>query len=258
MGHSSMDPAFHELRPWNEGRLIGAKRALKQQQVWAIRFWLDQHRRLRDRALFDFAIDSKLRGCDVVKVRIGDIVSGGRVRDRAVVVQQKTKRPVQFELMDTARKTMRAWLERRRGTLNDFVFPSRNDYMAHMSTRQYARLVHEWVVGIGLPAQDYGTHSLRRTKASIIYKATGNRAPFRFYLVMPKSIARCVIWALTWKTLWNWPNALKSEQPNCGRSAVSFSFPRPDAFSSRGLDQGASGGTGWPGFTRMQKYDADS
>jgi site-specific recombinase XerC len=158
-----MDPAFHELRPWNEGRLFGAKRALKQQQVWAIRFWLDQHRRLRDRALFDLAIDSKLRGCDVV-----------RVRNRAVVVQQKTKRPVQFELMDTARKTMRAWLERRGGTLNDFIFPSRNDYMAHMSTRQYARLVHEWVVGIGLPAQDYGTHSLRRTKASIIYKATGN------------------------------------------------------------------------------------
>lgn len=102
------------------------------------------------------------------------MVSGGRVRDRAVVVQQETKRPVQFELMDTARKTMRAWLERRGGTLNDFVFPSRNDYMAHMSTRQYARPVHEWVVGIGLPPQDYGTHSLRRTKASIIYKATGN------------------------------------------------------------------------------------
>ena len=154
--------------------MIGAKRALKQQQVWAIRFWLDQHRRLRDRALFDLAIDSKLRGCDVVRVRIGDVVSGGRVRDRAVIVQQKTKRPVQFELMETARKTLRAWLERRGGTLNDFVFPSRNDYMAHMSTRQYARLVHEWVVGIGLAPQEYGTHSLRRTKASIIYKATGN------------------------------------------------------------------------------------
>jgi len=104
-------PAFHELRPWNEGRVIGAKRALKPQQVWAIRFWLDQHRRLRDRALFDFAIDSKLRGCDVVKVRIG----GGRIRDRAVVVQQKTKRPVQFELVDPARKTLLAWLERRGG-----------------------------------------------------------------------------------------------------------------------------------------------
>jgi site-specific recombinase XerC len=174
MGNSPLDPAFEERRPWNEGRLLGAKRALKQQQVWAIRFWFDQHRRLRDRALFDFAIDSKLRGCDVVRVRIGDVVAGGRVRDRAIIVQQKTKRPVQFELMDTARKTMRAWLERRRGTLDDYVFPSRNDYMGHMSTRQYARLVHEWVAGIGLQPQEYGTHSLRRTKASIIYKATGN------------------------------------------------------------------------------------
>lgn len=174
MGHSPLDPAFAERRPWNEGHLRGAKRALKQQQVWAIRFWLDQHRRLRDRALFDFALDSKLRGCDVVKVRIGDLVSGGRVRDRAVIVQQKTSRPVQFELMDTARKTMQAWLERRGGTLGDYVFPSRNDYMGHMSTRQYARLVHEWVAGIGLQAHDYGIHSLRRTKASIIYQATGN------------------------------------------------------------------------------------
>ena len=129
---------------------------------------------MRDRALFDFAIDSKLRGCDVVKVRISDLVSGGRVRDRAIIVQQKTKRPVQFELMDTARKIMRAWLERRGGTLNDYIVPSRNDYMAHMSTRQYARLVHEWVAGVGLEPQEYGTHSLRRTKASIIYKATGN------------------------------------------------------------------------------------
>lgn len=99
MGHSSFDPAFHDVRPWNEGRLLGAKRTLKPPQVWAIRFWLDQRRRLRDRALFDLAIDSKLRGCDVVEVRIGDIVSGGRIRDRAIVVQQKTKRPVQFELV---------------------------------------------------------------------------------------------------------------------------------------------------------------
>jgi integrase len=182
MGHSSLDPAFEERRPWNEGRLLGAKRALKQQQVWAIRFWLDQHRRLRDRALFDFAIDSKLRGCDVVKVRIADVVSGGRVRDRAIVVQQKTKRPVQFELMEAARKTMRAWLERRGGALNDYVFPSRNDYMDHMSTRQYARLVHEWSEGIGLQPQEYGTHSLRRTKASIIYKATGNRRAVQILL----------------------------------------------------------------------------
>ena len=98
MGHSTIYPAFQEIRPWNEGWVVGAKRALKPQQVWAIRFWLDQHRRLRDRALFDFAIDSKLCGCDLVKVPIGDIAAGGRIRDRAVVVQQKTRRPVQFEL----------------------------------------------------------------------------------------------------------------------------------------------------------------
>ena len=88
MGHSPLHPAFQEHRPWNEARLLGAKRALKQQQVWAIRFWLDQHRRLQDAALFDLAIDGKLRGCDVVKVKIGDIVSGGRVRGRALVAQQ--------------------------------------------------------------------------------------------------------------------------------------------------------------------------
>ena len=174
MGHSSLDPAFHELRPWNEGRLLGAKRALKPQQVWAIRFWLDHHRRLRDRPLFDLAIDSELRGCDVVKVRIGDIVAGGHIRDRAIVIQQKTKRPVQFEIVEPARKMPLAWLERRGGTLNDYVFPGRNNYMDHMSTRQYARLLREWVTGIGLQAEEYGRHSLRRTKASVIYKATGN------------------------------------------------------------------------------------
>ena len=108
MGHSEYDPAAKERRPWNAGRKLGAKRALKPQQVWAIRFWLDHERRLRDRALFGLAIDSKLRGCDVVKVRIGDIVSGGRIRTRAIVVQQKTGRPVQFELLEAAGRA--SWL----------------------------------------------------------------------------------------------------------------------------------------------------
>jgi len=174
MGHSEYDPAAHERRAWNAGRTVGAKRALKPQQVWAIRFWLEREGRLRDRALFDLAIDSKLRGCDVVKVQIGDLVSGGRVRTRVTVVQQKTGRPVQFELLETARTSILAWLEHRGGTLDEYVFPSRNDHAAHLSTRQYARLVDEWVTGIGLRREDYGTHSLRRTKASIIYKATGN------------------------------------------------------------------------------------
>jgi integrase len=174
MGTSEHDPIATDRRAWNSGRKVGAKRALKPRQVWAIRFFLDQHRRMRDRALFDLAIDSKLRGCDVVKVRIGDLVLGGQIRSRAIVIQAKTGRPVQFELMSDARASLLAWLERRGGTLADYVFPSRVDHADHLSTRQYARLVDEWVVGIGLRREEYGTHSLRRTKASIIYKATGN------------------------------------------------------------------------------------
>jgi integrase len=134
----------------------------------------DHERRLRDRAMFDLAIDSKLRGCDLVKVKTGDLVSGGRVRSRAMVVQRKTGRPVQFELLEPARGDTLAWLARRGGMLGDFAFPSRIDHSKHLSTRQYARPVNEWVTGIGLRSEDYGTHSLRRTKASIIYKRTGN------------------------------------------------------------------------------------
>ena len=174
MGLSQYDPAVQERRAWNAGRKVGAKRALKPRQIWAIRFFLDREGRLRDRALFDLAIDSKLRGCDLVKIKIGSLVVGPEIRTRAIVVQQKTGRPVQFELMADARASLLAWLERRGGTIDDYAFPSRIDRSAHMSTRQYARLVDEWVGAIGLRSEDYGTHSLRRTKASIIYKATGN------------------------------------------------------------------------------------
>jgi integrase len=124
--------------------------------------------------MFDLAIDSKLRGCDIVRIRVGDLVAGGRIRPRAIVIQQKTGRPVQFELLEPARASILAWLECRGGSLDAFAFPSRTDHAAHISTRQYARLVDEWVTGIGLRREDYGTHSLRRTKASIIYKRTGN------------------------------------------------------------------------------------
>lgn len=174
MGTSQYDPRPPDRRAWNSRWKVGAKRALKPKQVWQIRFFLDQNRRIRDRALFDLAIDSKLRGCDVVKVRIGDLVAGGQIRRRAIVVQSKTGKPVQFELMSDARASLLEWLERRGGTLADFAFPSRLDYKNHLSARQYARLVQEWVMSIGLRREEYGTHSLRRTKASIIYKATGN------------------------------------------------------------------------------------
>lgn len=129
---------------------------------------------MRDRALFDLAIDSKLRGCDLVKIRIGTLVTGPEIRTRAMVVQQKTRRPVHFEITSDARANLLAWLKRRGGSVDDYAFPSRIENSGHLSTRQYARLVDEWVTAIGLRREDYGTHSLRRTKAAIIYKATGN------------------------------------------------------------------------------------
>ena len=174
MGYSQYDPSMQERVPWNAGKTVGTKRPLTQKQIWAIRFFLDREGRLRDRALFDLAIDSKLRGCDLVKIRIADLVSGDAVRTRAMVIQQKTGRPVQFELTNDVRASLFVWLERRGGSLDQHAFPSRIDRTHHMSTRQYARLVDEWVTAIGLRRAEYGTHSLRRTKASMIYKATGN------------------------------------------------------------------------------------
>jgi integrase len=150
------------------------KRPFTQKQIWAIRFVLNRERRTRDRALFDLAIDSKLRGCDPVKIRIRDVVAGPEIRTRATVVQQKTGRPVQFEITSDVRASLLAWLERRGGSVEDYAFPSRVDHSRHMSTRQYARLVDEWVNAVGLRPEEYGTHSLRRTKAAMIYWATGN------------------------------------------------------------------------------------
>lgn len=174
MGISKFDPAARNRAPWNFGVKVGPKRPFTQKQIWAIRFFLDREQRLRDRALFDLAIDSKLRGCDLVQLQIGDLVSGPNIRKRAAITQQKTGRPVQFEIASDARASLFAWLERLGGSVDNYVFPSRVDHTRHLSTRQYARLVDEWVEAIGLRMEEYGTHSLRRTKASIIYKATGN------------------------------------------------------------------------------------
>jgi len=174
MGHSRFDDSGRVRTPWNAGKKVGTKRPLTQKQIWAIRFFLDRDRRIRDRALFDLAIDSKLRGCDLVQIRIRDVVAGPEIRTRAIVVQQKTGRPVQFEITSDVRASLLVWIERRGGTVDDYVFPSRVDHSHAMSTRQYARLVDEWVTAIGLRPEEYGTHSLRRTKALMIYKATGN------------------------------------------------------------------------------------
>ncbi|MCI0755501.1 tyrosine-type recombinase/integrase [Teichococcus vastitatis] len=167
-------PHTRPVMPWNKGRFISPKPPLKPKQVWAIRFHLQREQPLRDLALFDLAIDSKLRGCDLVRLTIGQLVVNGTARHRATVIQRKTEQPVQFELTGQTRDSVLAWLALRGGTLDEFVFRSRSRKGQHLSTRQYARLVGEWVEVIGLGRSAYGTHSLRRTKVALIYKRTGN------------------------------------------------------------------------------------
>lgn len=122
MAYSQFDPVAHNRVPWNFGAKVGPKRPFNQKQIWAIRFFLDREKRIRDRALFDLAIDSKLRGCDLVELKIGDLVSGAEIRTRATITQRKTGRPVQFEIASDARASLLAWLERRGGCVEDYVF----------------------------------------------------------------------------------------------------------------------------------------
>ena len=160
--------------PWNKSRFTGPKPPLKPRQIWGIRTRLQMAKRTRDLALFDLALDSKLRGCDLVRLRIGDIALHGAVQSRATVIQRKTGRPVQFELTEQTRASVRTWLQVLGDPAPEYLFPSRVDHSGHVSTRRYARLVDRWTSLIGLDPCAYGTHSLRRTKVSLIYKRTGN------------------------------------------------------------------------------------
>jgi len=160
--------------PWNKGKLVGQKSPLKLRDIWAVRIRLQVASSIRDLALFDLAIDSKLRACDLIKLRVRDIAHGDRVAARAIVMQQKTQRPVQFEITEQTREAVARWIERGNLKAEDFLFPSRLHESAHLSTRQYARIVDLWMEEIGLDPATYGTHSLRRTKASLIYRRTKN------------------------------------------------------------------------------------
>jgi site-specific recombinase XerC len=161
-------------QPWNEGKLVGQKAPLKLKEIWAIRVRLQVFGRTRELALFDLGIDSKLRACDLVKLRVRDICHGERVAARAIVVQQKTSRPVQFEITEPTRTALANWIRMSGLGADDFLFPSQVRKSPHLSTRQYARIVDSWVEEIGLDPAAYGTHSIRRTKPSLIYRRTKN------------------------------------------------------------------------------------
>ena len=159
---------------WNKGKMIGQKPPLQPKHVWAIRTKLQLDRRIRDLALFDLAIDSKLRGCDLVRLKVEDVAPHGYVVDRAPVRQRKTGRPVKFEISEHTRQAIDNYLRACSRTSDDFLFVGRSYNRRPLTTRQYARLVYQWVRSTGLDASVFGTHSLRRTKATLIYRRTGN------------------------------------------------------------------------------------
>jgi integrase len=159
---------------WNKGKLIGQKPPLKLREIWAMRIRLQLKKETRELAIFNLAIDSKLRSCDLVKLKVRDVCHGNGIAPRAMILQQKTQQPVQFEITEQTRDALKNWINHNHLHPEDYLFPSRINNSNHISTRQYARIVHKWVEMIGLDTSLYGTHSLRRTKATLIYRRTKN------------------------------------------------------------------------------------
>ena len=160
--------------PWNKGKLVGQKAPMRLKDIWAIRVRLRLGERIRELAMFNLAVDSKLRSCDLVTLRVQDIMHGNRMAARAIIMQQKTQRLVQFEITEQTREAVASWVQHARVTADDFLFPNRVRSSPHVSTRQCARIVRRWIGEIGFDASAYGTHTLRCTNASLIYRRTKN------------------------------------------------------------------------------------
>ena len=172
--HVNATRVSHRRVPWNKGKLTGAKPPLRPKHVWAIRTKLQIEDRTRDLAMFNLAIDSKLRGCDVVAIRVEDVAAGGYTADRATIRQKKTGWPVRFELSEQTRQAIDNYLKAANKRPGEFLFTGRRGPETSITTRQYARLVSEWIASVGLEPKLFGTHSLRRTKPTLIYRRTGN------------------------------------------------------------------------------------
>ena len=155
-------------------RTVGQKAPFKPKDIWTLRVRLQMENRVRELALFNLGIDSKLRGCDLVGLKVRDICHGDQVASRATIVQHKTQRPVQFEITAPTRDALRKWIKAAGLKSENFLFPSRLHNSPHLGTRQYARILEHWVEQLGLDPADYGTHTMRRTKATLIYRRTKN------------------------------------------------------------------------------------
>ncbi len=203
--------------PWNKGKLVGQKTPFKLREIWAIRVRLQLSDRTRELAPFDLAIDSKLRACDLVRLRVRDVSHGDRVAARTIVMQQKTQRPVQFEITEQTREAVATWIDHAKLKSEDFLFPSRLHDSAHLSTRQYARIVDGWVHEIGLDPAAYGTHTLRRTKASLIYRRTKNLRAVQLLLGHTKLESTVRYLGSKWTTPWRWPSKRRCSDCTKGR-----------------------------------------
>ena len=166
--------AVQQAYPWNKNRIIGQKKPLQISHIWGIRIRLELEGKARDLALFNLALDSKLRGCDLVKLKVSDVSCGRSLLTRTHVVQQKTGCPVQFEITQGTRDSLSAWIRQANLSESDYLFRSRVTDAEHISTRQYNRIFHGWIEKLGLDSSLYSTHSMRRTKPYLIYKKTKN------------------------------------------------------------------------------------
>ena len=160
--------------PWNKGKIVGQKSPFKLKDIWRLRVRFQMEHRVRELALFNLGIDSKLGGCNLVSLKVRDICHGDQVASRAMVMQHKTQRPVQFEITASTRDAVQKWIKQAGLKADDFVFPSRIHASPHLGTPQYARILEGWVEELGLNPADYGTHPTRRTKATSIYRRTRN------------------------------------------------------------------------------------
>ena len=172
--NQNIDLTKTRKRTWNKDKLIGQKSLLTPPQVWAIRVRLQLADHKRDLAMFNLALDSKLRGCDLMGLKVSDIQTGDDIRSRAKVIQKKTGKPVQFEVTKHTREALVDWIHFKELNIYDWLFPSHKNRDNALTTRQYGRVVKKWIGSIGLPKSSYATHSLRRTKATLIYRKTGN------------------------------------------------------------------------------------
>ena len=164
---------YSRFTPWNKGKLLGQKPPLKLKDIWAIRIRLEFGSSNSGTRAVQPRYRQQAGGCHLVGLRVHDVVQGSHVAARAIVMQRK-KRPVRFEITEQTRDAVTNWIATAQLKSDQYLFPSRVSESPHLSTRQYSRIVGSWVGSIGLDSAAYGTHSLRRTKPTLIYRRTKN------------------------------------------------------------------------------------